>query len=108
MMLEKISSCHLATEIGGVVIGDGTSTLLAKLESRRDNLLGPETHKLKSTDTSTAEPPDATKTKKRKKDTYGCIEEMVSPDIPEGETPESQDEKASLLRDHFFIFSGPS
>jgi hypothetical protein len=95
-MIEKYP--QLATQIGGSIIGDGTAVLVAKLEARRDNINRPLKRRRSASDSSD---PKAKPSKLPQKNTYGCIVEMVNPDLPEGESSTTQEQKADQLRNHY-------
>jgi len=80
--------------IHGTILGDGTSTLLAKLEARRENMdrLTPKQKKPTNDCTSSA-----AKKQKVEKNEYGCIVANYHPLLPDGETEDTQEEKRSQL-----------
>ena len=90
----------LRASINGTTLHDGTSTLLAKLEARRENmdrsLSSTPKQKTKSTDDSTA-----AKKKRLEKNEYGCIVSRVNPPLPEGQTLNTQKEKQKQLENMY-------
>ena len=92
---------QLKAKVGTTVIGDGTSTLLSKLEARRDNAMRKSSKWRKRNANEDDDQTDHKPSRAECKDAYGCIVTMVNPPLPDAETTESQDEKLKQLRNLF-------
>ena len=98
-------SKSFADTIGGVIIGDGSSTLLQQLESRKENLerqSGLNRHHKPASSSNEDEVGEPLRKKsKTNLNSYGCIQDQWQPYLPEGESHDTQEQKRELLMDEY-------
>ena len=95
-------SKSFADTINGVTIGDGSSTLLQQLESRKENLQRQSgLNRLHKQASASNESEPLHKKSKTKFNSYGCVKGQWQPDLLEGESHDTQEQKRELLKDEY-------
>ena len=90
-----------ADVINDELIGDGSATLLQQLESRKENLqrMTMPRKRPKSSTADRDQPPR--KNSKMELDSFGCIKTQWNPELPVGESQDTQEEKKKFLQNEY-------